>query len=117
MTLAVVEDDLAIRRAIGRFLRSAGHDVHVFESAEAYLALRCDADCAILDVKLPGLNGFELEERMRREGRHTPVVFITANDELGSLAARGRTHAPLLRKPIDEGGLLDAITRATNERI
>jgi FixJ family two-component response regulator len=113
LTLVVVDDDSAIRRAIGRFLRSVGHNVIVFESAEAYLADRCAADCAILDVQMPGLNGFELEERLRQDGAGTPVIFITAHAEL---AGRARSCAPLLRKPIDEDGLLDAIASVTSAR-
>ena len=116
MTLVLVDDDAAIRRAVGRFLRSAGHDVHVFESAETYLAERCDAACAILDVDLPGLSGFELEERLRGEGCQTPVVFVTAHDVQMQHAAAERAGATILRKPVDEYGLLDAIVRATSDR-
>ncbi len=116
MTLVVVDDDALIRRAVGRFLRSQGHEVHVFDSAEAYLARRCQADCAILDIDLPGISGLELDEQLRKEGHPMPVVFITAHDELDILAAVQQTHRPLLRKPLDEPGLLSAIARATNDQ-
>lgn len=115
MILAVVDDDHDIRRALGRLLRSYGHEVHVFESAEAYLAQNCAADCAILDIELPGLSGLELAERMTHEGRGIPVVFITAHRDLAIRAAIRRTHRPFLEKPLDEEGLLDAIAQATNE--
>ena len=113
--LVVVDDDRDIRRALQRFLRSCGHDVLVFDSAEAYLSQQTEADCAILDVELPGLSGFELEDRLVREGRGIPVVFITAHDEL---AARAGLHArtAFLKKPLDEQDLLDAIARATDPR-
>jgi FixJ family two-component response regulator len=113
MSLAVVDDDAQIRRALGRLLRSHGHEVEEFDSAEAYLARTPAADCAIVDIELPGISGIELEERMRREGRAMAVVFITAHDDQALLSAVQRTHRTLLRKPLEERDLLDAIERAT----
>jgi FixJ family two-component response regulator len=55
LVLVLVDDDHYIRRAIGRLLRSYGHKVRVFASAEAYLTEACEADCVILDIKLPGV--------------------------------------------------------------
>ena len=116
MTLVVVDDDEHIRRAVGRLLRSLGHTVHVFESAEAYLAGSCQADCAILDIDLPGISGLELEGRLRRQGHPMPVVFVTAHDEQDFLEAVQETQRPYLKKPLDEHGLLDAIRRATGDQ-
>ena len=76
----------------------------------------CEADCAILDIELPGISGLELNERLRQEGRRIPVVFVTAHEELSVLTAVQETHRPFLRKPIDEKGLLDAIAQATSDR-
>ena len=115
MTLVVVDDDGDIRRAVGRSLRSYGHEVHLFESGEAYLAKSCDADCAIVDIGLPGVSGLEVEERMRRGGRHIPVVFITAHDDLARRAIQ-KTAMPVLKKPLDEHDLLDAIAQVTGDR-
>ena len=97
-------------------LRSLGHTVHVFESAEAYLAGSCQADCAILDIDLPGISGLELEGRLRRQGHPMAVVFVTAHDEQDFLEAVQETHRPYLKKPLDEHGLLDAIRRATSDQ-
>ena len=112
LTLAVVEDDTDIRRAVGRSLRSHGHKVHLFESGEAYLAENCKADCAIVDINLPGVSGLEMEEQLRRNGRGIPVIFITAHDDLARRAVR-TTGMPVLRKPLDEHDLLDAIALVT----
>ena len=71
LVLAVVDDDPDVRSALRRLLRSHGHDVHAFESAEAYLAADCRADCAILDIQLPGLSGLDLEGRLREAGSGT----------------------------------------------
>jgi len=112
LTLVVVDDDTDIRRAVGRSLRSYGHKVHLFESGEAYLAEDCQADCAIVDINLPGVSGLEMEEQLRRSGRKIPVVFITAHDDLAKRALR-TTGMPVLRKPLDEHDLLDAIALVT----
>ena len=112
LTLIVVDDDLDIRRAVGRSLRSHGYEVYLFESGEQCLAQDRDADCAIVDIGLPGVNGFEMEEQLRTRGRAMPVVFVTAHDDLAR-RARLRTPMPVLRKPIEERDLLEAIERAT----
>ena len=116
LTLVVVDDDEHIRCAVGRLLRSLGHTVHAFESAEAYLAGSCQADCAILDIDLPGISGLELEEQLRRQGRPMAVVFVTAHDEREFLETVRDTRWPYLKKPLDEHGLLDAIRRATSDQ-
>ena len=106
-TLVVVEDDDHVRRAITRLLCSRGYGVRAFDSAEAWLAGICPADGAILDINLPGLSGLELDERLRREGRAIPTVFITAHDEPGPATSR-----VILQKPLDAQALLDAIEHA-----
>jgi FixJ family two-component response regulator len=114
LTLAVIDDDEHIQRAVGRLLRSHGHAVLVFGSAEAFLARICVPDCVILDIQLPGMSGLELEARLRLRGHPMPVVFITAHDERDLLSQVQATHRPFLRKPLDETGLLEAIARVTS---
>ncbi len=116
LILAIVDDDTDIRRAVGRSLRSYGHKVHLYESGEAYLAENCKADCAIVDINLPGVSGLEMEEQLRRSGRGIPVVFITAHDDLAHRAVR-TTGMPVLTKPLDEHDLLDAIALVTGNVI
>jgi len=113
LTLIIVDDDEHIRRAVSRLLRSHGHEVHAFESAEAYLASVCPADCAIVDVDLPGMNGLQLDDRLTEMGRRIPAVFITAHDELRIFDAVHRRQRLLLKKPIDEETLLAAIAAVT----
>ncbi len=112
LTVVVVDDDKDIRRAVGRSLRSFGHDVHLFESGEAYLSHRCQADCAVVDIGLPGVSGLEMERQLRQSGSCMPIVFITAHDELARRAML-TTPTPVLKKPIDESDLLDAIAQVT----
>src|SRR5262245_48616371 len=64
LNLVVVDDDEEVRTALRRLLRSMGHTVHLFASAEEYEASPTVADCLIVDLRLPGLNGFELLERL-----------------------------------------------------
>jgi FixJ family two-component response regulator len=108
----VVDDDVDIRRAVGRSLRSYGHRVHLFASGEECLAQNCDGDCAIVDIGLPGVSGLEMAERLRERGRGTPVVFITARDDAANRAGL-RTRMPVLKKPLDERDLLEAIDQVT----
>jgi FixJ family two-component response regulator len=117
LNLIIVDDDLDIRRAVASLLRSHGHDVLAFASAEDCLARNVEADCAILDIALPGISGLELHDRLKAQGRGMPVVFITAHDELPVLSAVQRTRRPLLKKPLDEDALLDAIARATGDHL
>ena len=111
-TLVLVEDDDDVRRALARFLRVHGYGVQAFASAEACLEGACPADGAILDVNLPGLSGLELDERLRREGRAVPTVFITAHDEWSPEPA----DRVVLRKPLDAHSLLRAIEHAFGTR-
>ena len=94
-----------------RFLRLHGYDVRAFDSAEAWLVSIFPADCAIVDINLLGLSGFELDEQLRVKGLRIPTVFITAHDE-----PRARGPLPprwlILHKPLDEKQLLEAIDRA-----
>ena len=115
LTLAVVEDDKDVRSALNRLLRSMGHDVHVFESAEAFDSDPPDVDCLILDVRLPGLSGLELGDRLRIRGSRLPVVFITGDSHT---SAPERSHAiaqitaPAVRKPFSDEELMGAVARA-----
>jgi FixJ family two-component response regulator len=107
ITLVVIDDDETVRRALTRFLCLHGYGVRAFDSAEAWLADICPVDGAIIDINLPGMSGLELDERLRREGRAIPTVFITAHEEPPAPASR-----IILYKPFDPESLLDAIEHA-----
>ena len=80
--VVLVEDDLGMREAIQRVLTGGGFEVTGFESAEAALQdhRTLNARCLVLDIRLPGLSGFEMYERLVAVGRKPPVIFITARD-------------------------------------
>src|SRR6185436_15260430 len=82
-SVMVVEDDPSMRQALGRLLRLAGYAALAYESAEAFIGdgNAALATCLVLDLQLPGITGFELRERLVRDGFKAPVIFITAYDE------------------------------------
>jgi FixJ family two-component response regulator len=114
MTLAIVDDDESVRRALARLLRSLGHDVSVFGSAEEFEAGKVTVDCLILDVRMPGLSGPELRERLRRRPAPTPVVFVTGDTDPKARDIHPPLDAPLITKPFDEGTLTAAIDQAVS---
>jgi FixJ family two-component response regulator len=119
LTLAIVEDDREVRTALNRLLRSMGHHVHIFESAEAFDEHPAQVDCLILDVRLPGLSGIELQQRLRNKGSRVPVVFITGDSD-PVLRNRSRdmdaSAAPAIAKPFSDDELMEAIARAMSAR-
>ncbi|MEM9381685.1 MAG: response regulator [Planctomycetota bacterium] len=116
--LAVIDDDASVARALARLLRSSDYDVETFESAEAFLerALESDHDCLVLDLHLPGLDGVELQARLRAEGNAVPVIFITAYDsEDARRSAIADGASAFLHKPLDSPRLLEEISRVLGE--
>ncbi len=115
----VIDDDESVRRAFGRLFRSADLDIETFSSGEEFLsAPREDRRaCIIMDLRMPGLTGFDLQERLSEQGIKIPVIVISASDD-----AQTREHARRLgavaffRKPVDDQALLDAIWWAISGR-
>jgi len=113
--IAIVDDDAAICRALARLLQAVGWQAVTFGSAEAFLqtGLQEPPQCLVLDVRLPGMTGLELLERLRTDGVSFPIIIITVHDD-----AQGRQRAmhagavAYLRKPFDERDFLQAIQRA-----
>ena len=112
--ISIVDDDLSVRRALRRLVRSAGYLVETFASAQEFLdAARWAAmGCLVLDVHMDGMSGFELQERLVSDRRAVPIIFITAHDDTRT-RERIRTSgaAGYLGKPFDAQALLDAIHR------
>ena len=112
MTLGIVDDDDDVRTALNRLLLAMGYRVVGFASAEEFEARRLDVDCAIIDMRLPGISGLELCERLRQRTSPTPVVLVTG-DAYQLAADLPAVHAtPLLNKPFDEASLSNAIAGA-----
>lgn len=111
----VVDDDPSSRSALGRLLKSAGFQVKLFASAQEFL----DFDpvepeaVMILGVRMPGLNGLELQKRLMDRGETLPIIFLTAFEDLQARrAALQRGAVAFLQKPVDEKVLFEAIKEA-----
>ena len=116
LSIAVVDDDAAMRKALGRILRLAGYDVATYSSAEEFLDRGSPElpGCLVLDVHLDGMSGPELREELSRGGKPVAVVFITAQDEVvAGCELREVPGVPCLCKPFDDELLLGAIDRVT----
>lgn len=113
--VCVVDDEPPIRRALERLIRSAELGVETFASAEEFL----DADppegpsCLVLDVKMTGLTGLELQEQISGTNRTMPIIFLSGRSDIPtSVTAMKAGAMEFLEKPVDDGDLLDAIHRA-----
>ena len=114
-TVFVVDDDSSIRTAIHRLLDSLRHPVRLFASAEQFIAgTDCQSrGCLILDVRLPGMSGLQLQQWLAEQGRNLPIIFITAQDDNATRdAALRRGAAEYLSKPFDCDRLLASVRRA-----
>jgi len=115
MPVYIVDDDESMRKALQRLLRSVGYQALTFASAEDFLdaASYCDRGCLILDIRLPGISGFDLQAKLASEGANYSVIFITAHDNPQWLETAQKAGAvAYLRKPFNEKSLLDAIQHA-----
>ena len=111
----VVDDDTSVREALGGLLRSAGFAVETFASAQEFLARRPSdlPGCLVLDVRLPGLSGLDLQQRMAELNIEMPIVFITGHGDVPtSVRAMKAGAVEFLTKPFGERDLLDAIRQA-----
>ncbi len=114
-TVFVVDDDYSIRRSLKRLLKAAGFSVKTFSSADDFLSYSCrDArSCLILDVRMPGFDGLELQRQLAEAGSEVPIIFITAYAD-AETEARAREAGALafLTKPLDDEELLGAACEA-----
>jgi FixJ family two-component response regulator len=111
----VVEDDEAFRTALSRLLTACGYDVAVYESGDQFLAeLPCSRPgCILLDLRMSGLSGLELQERLSAEGCGLPVIFLTGHGEVASTVQAMKGGAEdYLTKPVTKVALLEVLERA-----
>jgi FixJ family two-component response regulator len=112
--VAVVDDDEHACRSLSRLLRAAGFQPVIYASAEAFLAdtKRPHFDCLVLDIQLGGMSGIELGRRLRAEGGHTPVIYVTGHDDPEFRAgAEALGCAAYFRKTDSGSEVLEAIRR------
>jgi len=108
----VIDDDASMRDAVSRLLNAVGLTVQTFASAREFLAGRLPdvPGCAVLDVRLPGLSGLDLQREMVERGIHIPVIFITGHGDIPmSVQAMKAGAVEFLTKPFRDQDLLDAV--------
>lgn len=114
-TVYVVDDDASIRESLSSLIRSAGMAVETFASPLDFLARDTldDLACVVLDVRMPGLDGLALQEKLAEKGREIPIIFITGHGDV-PLAVRAMKAGAIdfLNKPFDDTDLLNAISLA-----
>lgn len=111
----VVDDDPAMRASLESLLRSVGHDVLCFETAQDFAAATRmqRPGCLVLDVRLPGLSGLEFQRELGRAANPLPIVFITGHGDVPmSVAAMKAGAVEFLTKPFRDQDLLDGVHRA-----
>ncbi|MGJ5092869.1 response regulator transcription factor [Bradyrhizobium oligotrophicum] len=112
----VVDDDASFRTAIERRLKLAGYDVATYASAQQLLARLPDAGstaCILLDVRIPGLSGLELQSQLINLGLTVPIVFLTGHVDTATTVRAIKAGAEdFLTKPVSSEQLIDAIERA-----
>jgi FixJ family two-component response regulator len=113
----VVDDDISFQTAIRRRLQLAGYEVQIYSSAEQFLDQQPNdnnrSGCLLLDVRIPGLNGPELQARLHEAGSTLPVVFVSAYNDINTVVQTVKAGAEdFLVKPVTSDVLLAAIERA-----
>ena len=113
--VAVIDDDRAFRESLGRLVKSEGYQVIQFASANDFLADRAFGHlaCAIIDLRMPGLSGIELQRQITQMLPHVAVIFLTGHAEIAdSVDAMKAGAVDFLEKPVAEEKLFAAIRRA-----
>ena len=110
--ISIVDDDESVRQALKSLIDSIGLHAELFESGEAFLNSRYveQTDCLITDVRMPGMSGLELQDRLNAIKSPIPIIFISAHDDGDACARALRAGAiDFLQKPFSEDALLGAI--------
>jgi two-component system response regulator FixJ len=117
-TVHIVDDDEAIRQSIGFMLRKAGYQVEAYASGQQFLnaATRETRGCVLLDVRMPEIDGLEVQARLTRQGIMLPVIMLTGHGDV-TLAVRAvkAGASEFLEKPFERVGLLAAIKEALKQ--
>ena len=117
--ISIVDDDALARDGISELIESLGYSAVTFSSAEHFLrsGVIAETTCLITDMQMPGLNGLELQEALQSQGRHIPVILITAYaNENQRTRALNRGAVGFLGKPFNEETLISCLTAAIKLR-
>lgn len=113
----IVDDDQAIRHAMGLLLKSVGHEHLVFTSADEFLESHTGNNngCLVLDIRMPGLSGLELQQKLIESGSSLPIIFISGHGDIPmAVEAMQKGAFDFIQKPFRDQELLDRISEALN---
>jgi FixJ family two-component response regulator len=114
-TVFVVDDDTSVRTALKRLIKSLGFKVKTFDSAQAFLknGPHDGPACLVLDVRMPGMSGIELQKQLTNTGLGMPIIFITGHGNIPmSVNAMKAGAVDFIEKPFEDQKLIDAINMA-----
>ena len=114
-TVFVVDDDTSVRTALKRLIQSLGLEVETFDTAHAFLQHESHHGpaCLVLDIRMPGASGIELQEHLARAGVEIPIIFITGHGNIPmSVKAMKAGAVDFIEKPFEDQKLIDAIHTA-----
>ncbi len=110
MTVFLVDDDNSVRKALARLIRAAGYEIKTFASAQEFIESMPETAgvaCLVLDVRMPGLNGLDLQNAMRAANMPIPIIFITGHGDIPmSVRAMKAGAVDFLPKPVHSKVLL-----------
>lgn len=116
----IIDDDFSVRKGLGRLIKSAGFKVETFASAEEFLQRKrySGPSCLVLDVRMPGVSGIDLQKELIQKGISLPIIFITGHGDIPmSVKAMKDGAVDFLPKPFDGKELLSAIDRAIDKAV
>lgn len=114
----IVDDDESVRNSLAWLIESVGIKVETFFSANEFLkrAPYCGPACLVLDVRMPGLSGLDLQNQLAEAGRTIPIIFITGHGNISmSVRAMKSGAIDFIEKPFEDQTLLNAINRSLNK--
>jgi FixJ family two-component response regulator len=114
-TVYIVDDDQSIRHAMELLMRSVGLDYEIFHSGDEFLSTHSNdrAGCLVLDIRMPGLGGLELQEKLNEIGSTLPIIFITGHGDVPmAVEAMQKGAVDFIQKPFRDQELLDQISEA-----
>jgi len=111
----VVDDDASFRSSMSRLLHASGYRTELYESGDAFLNKLPvgESGCVLLDLRMSGMQGFELQERLAKSGNILPIIFLTAHGDIGAGVRAMKAGAEdFLTKPVSREALFECVERA-----
>lgn len=113
----LVDDDAAVRRSVGFMLKTLGFQVQTYETGDAFLKSSRDAEkgCVLLDIRMPGMDGLELQQSLQHNGVGLPVVIMTGHGDIALAVEAMKAGAiDFIEKPVEKGALVRSLEEGFN---